>query len=129
MTPPHQILGYPPTSAVHPKRDPAEPPFSSVDTSVLPTILSLGRHPGKSQCDTGKDMGKQSRAKRNRIPAPVPRFSLRSFSLDWSTWMFVNGILVLSYGTQLYSTVAGITPRMLTSIPFSIRGLLLLGSH
>jgi hypothetical protein len=44
-------------------------------------------------------MGKSSRAKRNRIPAPVPRFSMGSFSLDSSTWMFVIGVLVLSYGS------------------------------
>ncbi len=45
-------------------------------------------------------MGKQSRAKRNRVPAPVPRFSMRSYSLDRSTpWLFVIGIFVLSYGT------------------------------
>ena len=43
-------------------------------------------------------MGKQSRAKHNRIPAPVPRFSMRAFSLYRSTWIFVMGILVLSYG-------------------------------
>jgi hypothetical protein len=43
-------------------------------------------------------MGKQSRAKRNRIPAPVPRFSMKSFSLYKSTWIFVIGVLVLSYG-------------------------------
>ena len=42
-------------------------------------------------------MGKSSRAKRNRVPAPVPRFSMKSFSLD--RWMFLIGIFVLSYGT------------------------------
>jgi hypothetical protein len=45
------------------------------------------------------EMGKSSRAKRNRVPVPVPRFSMKSFSLDRSTWVFVIGILVLSYGT------------------------------
>lgn len=44
-------------------------------------------------------MGKQSSAKRNRTPTPVPRFSLSSFSLDRSTWTFVVGVLVLAYGT------------------------------
>ena len=44
-------------------------------------------------------MGKSSRAKRNRVRAPVPRFSMKSFSLDRSTWIFVIGIFVLSYGT------------------------------
>jgi hypothetical protein len=44
-------------------------------------------------------MGKGSRAKRNRVGAPVPRFSMKSFSLDRSAWIFVIGIFVLSYGT------------------------------
>ena len=44
-------------------------------------------------------MGKSSRAKSNRVPGPVPRLSMKSFSLDRSTWMFLIGILVLSYGT------------------------------
>jgi hypothetical protein len=44
-------------------------------------------------------MGKSSRAKSNRVPAPVPRLSMKSFSLDRSTWMFLIGIFVLSYGT------------------------------
>ena len=46
-------------------------------------------------------MGKHSRAKHNRLPAPPPRFrfSLASFSLDRSTWTFVAGVLALMYGT------------------------------
>jgi hypothetical protein len=43
-------------------------------------------------------MGKHSRAKLNRPPAPVPRLSLRSFSLSRSTWVFVLGVLTLTYG-------------------------------
>jgi len=44
-------------------------------------------------------MRKSSRAKRNRAPSPGSRFSIKSFSLGRSTWMFVIGIVVLSYGT------------------------------
>jgi hypothetical protein len=43
-------------------------------------------------------MGKLSRAKHNRKPGPVPRFSMRSFSLSKSTWVFLLGVLTLSYG-------------------------------
>ena len=44
-------------------------------------------------------MGKSRRAKSNRVPAPVPRLAMKSFSLGRSTWMFLIGIFVLSYGT------------------------------
>ena len=44
-------------------------------------------------------MGKRSRAKRNRTPAAVPRFSLSWLALSRSTWVFVVGVLVLSYGS------------------------------
>jgi hypothetical protein len=44
-------------------------------------------------------MGKSSRAKHNRVPTPGPRFAIKSLSLGRSTWMFVIGIFVLSYGT------------------------------
>ncbi len=44
-------------------------------------------------------MGKRSRAKHERESAPVPRFSLSWFVLDRSTWVFVFGVLLLSYGT------------------------------
>jgi hypothetical protein len=44
-------------------------------------------------------MGKRSRAKHERTPAPLSRFSISGFSLSRSTWVFVAGVLVLSYGT------------------------------
>jgi hypothetical protein len=44
-------------------------------------------------------MGELSLPKRNRSPAPVPRFSLSWFALSRSTWTFVVGVLVLSYGS------------------------------
>jgi hypothetical protein len=73
-------------------------------------------------------MGKGSRAKRNRVGAPVPRFSMKSFSLDRSTWIFVIGIFVLSYGTAAMQ-YSRIMLRMLASIPLSIHGRSSLGSH
>ena len=44
-------------------------------------------------------MGKRSRAKRNRTPAPLQRFSFSSFGHDKSTWAFVVGMFLLAYGT------------------------------
>ncbi len=44
-------------------------------------------------------MGKRSRGKHNRTPAPVSRFTLGAFALDMSTWAFVGGMFVLAYGT------------------------------
>jgi uncharacterized membrane protein HdeD (DUF308 family) len=44
-------------------------------------------------------MGKRSRAKRNRTPSALPRFSFSSFGLDKSTWAFVVGMFLLAYGT------------------------------
>ena len=49
--------------------------------------------------DNVYQMGKRSRAKRNRTPAPVPRFTLGAFALDMSTRTFVVGAFVLAYGT------------------------------
>ena len=45
------------------------------------------------------DRGKRSREKHNRTPAPVSRFSIGSFLLDRSTWLFVVGGFTLLYGT------------------------------
>jgi hypothetical protein len=50
------------------------------------------------KCDTDTNMGRRSREKRDRTPAPVPRFSQIGFSLSKSTWLSVIGVIVLSYG-------------------------------
>jgi hypothetical protein len=44
-------------------------------------------------------MGKASRAKKNRTPAPYSGTSFWSYLPDGSTVLFVIGVFVLSYGT------------------------------
>jgi uncharacterized membrane protein YidH (DUF202 family) len=44
-------------------------------------------------------MGKRSRAKKGRTPAPLTRPPLKSYMLTASTVLFVIAVLILMYGT------------------------------
>ena len=67
-------------------------------------------------------MGKASRAKKNRTPAPYSRLSLSSYLPDGSTALFVIGIFVLGYGTAVCSIAGRITPKMPMFILYFIHG-------
>jgi hypothetical protein len=45
-------------------------------------------------------MGKRSRLKRGRTPAPLGRFSLKEYWLDRSTLLFIAGVLLFAYGSS-----------------------------
>jgi hypothetical protein len=46
-------------------------------------------------------MGRASRGKQNRTPAPYTRPPFSSYLPDGPTWLFVIGVGLLSYGTAV----------------------------
>ena len=67
-------------------------------------------------------MGKASRAKKNRTPAPHSRLSLWSYPPGGSTALFVIAIFLLGYGTAAMQYAGGIAPKMPRFILCFIRG-------